>query len=674
MKSASTEYKEIMNRMVRNRGYITVSVGIVNQEAQDDSRIVGDSYTEWSDKRFPFANGMENTRYATMEQNLVKADGNMVFLPENGRYEESGVTTDAILGTILVEFGNIYSIKGLTLVFDETCYPTSFTVVTDSKTLTYTNDSVEFTTTDVLGNTTKLEIIPTAMVGGQQRLRLNEITMGIGLVFTNREVENMSYSESCDGVSEELPSANLSVKLFDENNLFNIDDDNSFINFLEIGQKISVSIGIEHDDEIKEYIPLNTLRLSDWQSTKGKMSFTAKDLVAMMKEKYVAGNTIHTRTLYADAEAVLQDLGLEPDEYEIDECLRDITVSNPLPECSHAECLQLISNAGRCIFYQRYDGIMVIKANFANVIEPRDIGVSTDSQSQWSHYENVTKGSEYVYSDMTSNFMSTDGSMYFMPENGEDYLQTSFVSAEISDDNGRFTKNPNISLQLEAGYVYYSLIVKFDGTVPKKIVIHTTLNGTSVEDVEFSDLAKKSTLSHEFKRFDNLKIEVVETEPHSRVLINEITFGDLSDYYLTRHNMTEEPVGYKEQTPRYVDVRVFSFEIDQYTKKPKEVEDEVYERFNCNPTGNPIVFENQLIGTHEHAQMIAEWLGNHYKNNTTYSVDYRGEPRLNASDIIFMESETVNNLQCEIEKLKLSFNGSFKGSLELRKALNMVEV
>lgn len=60
---------------------------------------------------------------------------------------------------------------------------------------------------------------------------------------------------------------------------------------------------------------------------------------------------------------------------------------------------------------------------------------------------------------------------------------------------------------------------------------------------------------------------------------------------------------------------------------------------------------------------------NYYANNISYEVKYRGDPTLDAADIIYMESAVVNNLQVEVEKNKIEFNGSFSGNVDLRRAM-----
>lgn len=672
MQAVSKQYKEMMNRMIRNRGYMTVVVGVVNQHAQNSASLDG-TFAYWSSCDTPFNNKDVNGRYATMEQDYFKADGSMIFLPEESPYvqfiQNRSCTTKDVLGTVTIRFDDSYSIKGFTIEFDES-YPTEFKIKTAETEKLYQNNGSEFSTQDNFGITSYIQIIPQTMVGGKQRFRINKVLMGVGLSFTNDDIKSSSLKEQVNAVCEELPSIEYSLTVQDYEQKFNVDNDNSFVNFLETGQQVPVTVGLEMDDESVEWMQMANVYLYDWKAQKGSMNFTAKDIFAFMTDTYSGGNTIHKRTLYEDATAVLKDYGLQPDEYEIDECLKDVTVTNPLPEASHAQCLQLIANAGRCILYQNREGKPCIKANFAITINPDDLAVGADGSSVWSHPENIVKGSTCIYADMTRDFFSTDGSMVFMPEDSS-YQKTGFVSAEVADKDGGFKSNPSVTVSLPAGYVYYSIYVDFDGNPPKEMLVKTYRNGQKVDTVRFTDLDRTNILNHEFRTFDKMTLEFTKAYPQNRILVKKVSFGDLSDYTLKKQDMLENPIGCREQRTKAVDVRIFSFENDE-SGSLREKEEKVYYTQKLGTVGNTVTFENQLIGTEEHARKIAEWLGNYYKNNISYSVKYRGEPRLNAADIIYMESDVVSDLQVEIESHTFSFNGSFGGTLELRHALRMM--
>lgn len=671
MIKASNAYKSAMQKKIRDRAYISITLGVVNGDAQNTAYFDGD-YAYWGNKILPFRNDAEYTEYATLEQNYMRVDGQMYFLPRktNGLYQlrNAPLTTQNIMETVKVKFPQEYSIKGLTIDFGK-YYPTSFKIVTDEKELTYTNDKHDFSTTDVIGNTTKIQIIPISMVGGNKRLRVEKIVMGIGLTYRNNDVSTSSFEEFVNGISAEIPYKKLSVTILDKNNVYNVDDDNSFINFLETGQKMELSYGIRLSDETMEWHKKATMLLTDWKSKKNQMSFTANDVLSTLEDKYTIGNKIYDRTAYSEAVSILKDAGFEPDEYFVDDCLRDVVIHNPMPEASHKECLQLLCNASRCILFVDSDGRVNIKANFANVIDPADMLVTSNGTAWWGNATNVLYGNNNVYAELTRNFMRVDGSQFFLPRNnGTAIEQTGYVTSSVSDENGLFSENPVLTLKLPAAYTYYGLYISFQGNPPKEIKVSTYNGDTLLNTFKYNDLKEKSLLNDEFENFDNIRFEITKAYPKNRVLIDKISFGDLSDYELKKDSMTENPYGYAERKTKEVFVKIYTFQNGE-DNTPQVVENNVYFKKTINNSGEIRYCENQLISTEDHARIVAEWLGNYYANNISYDVQYRGDPVLEAADIIFMESDIVNSLQVEVETHKLKFNGAFSGSLQLRRAM-----
>lgn len=670
MISVSNKWKEIMNRPIRNRAYISVGIGIVNQDAQASGKTNG-SFAYWSYGDV-FNTNVSGIEYATLEENFMKADGSQFFVPENDdlmQLQQNGITTEDIMGPIRIDFPEVYALKGLTLVFGS-AYPTSFTVTTAEKTLTYTNNSEKFVTTDVLGDTNYIIIRPTAMVGGLQRFRIQSMLMGVGLQYGNQQTKDFSIDEYVSSISEDLPNENMSFSFYDEENYFNVDGDNSFMDFLETMQKVMVSFGLELDTGDVEWHQIATGYLKDWKSQKGTVSITATDRFSQMEDDYSLANRIYERTAYEEAESIFADAGLEPDEYYIDDYLNDIILNNPMPEGTHKECLQILANACRCIIKQDENGRIIIRVNFANVLDPEDLNVETNGVSEWSKPENLFIGTSVVYADMTQNFMKADGTMYFLPED-TNYLETSYVSEQISDENGLFEENPTITITMPASYTYYGINVDFGGNPPKEMVIHTYKNNENRENVIFRDMSTESILFHEFLSFDKIVLEFTKGYQNNRVVVNKISFGSLSDYVLTKTNMLENPIGYKEKRVKAIKFKIFSY-IENEKGEPEEVKDDVFALKVLNEVGEIKTLENPLVSTKEHAELLAEWVGNYYANNISYDVKFRGEPRLNAADIIHMENEKLSNLQVEVTSSKLSFNGTFSGELELRRALKMM--
>lgn len=671
MIKASNAYKSAMQKKIRDRAYISITLGVVNGDAQNTAYFDGD-YAYWGNKVLPFRNDAEYTEYATLEKNYMRVDGQMYFLPRetSGLYQlrNAPLTTQNIMETVKVAFPQEYSIKGLTIDFGK-YYPTSFKIVTDEKELTYTNDKNDFSTTDVIGDTTNIQIIPISMVGGNKRLRVEKIVMGVGLTYRNNDVSTSSFEEFVNGISAEIPYRKLSVTILDKNNVYNVDDDNSFINFLETGQKMELSYGMVLADDTVEWHKKATMLLTDWNSKKNQMSFTANDVLSTLEDNYTIGNKIYDRTAYAEAISILTDAGFEPDEYFVDDCLRDVSLHNPMPEESHKECLQLLCNASRCILFVDSDGRVNIKANFANVIDPEDMQVTSNGTAWWGNATNVLYGNNNVYAELTRNFIRVDGSQLFLPRNtGTAIEQTGYVTSNVSDENGLFLENPVLTLKLPAAYTYYGLYISFRGNPPKEMKVSTYNGDTLLNTFKYDDLKEKSLLNDEFENFDSIRFEITRAYPKNRVLIDKISFGDLSDYELKKDSMTENPYGYAERKTKDVFVKIYTFQNGE-DNTPQVFEDNVYLKKSINNSGEIRYCENQLISTEDHARTVAEWLGNYYANNISYDIQYRGDPVLEAADIIFMESDIVNSLQVEVETHKLSFNGSFSGSLQLRRAM-----
>lgn len=926
MISVSNKYKEVMSRPIRNRAYLSVGIGVINQNAQEDG-VASGAFEYWSHGNV-FNSNQSKVEYATLEENYMKADGEMLFVPENNDFlqlQNSGIVTSDFLGAVRIDFSEVFAIKGLTLVFGS-AHPTEFVVETSQKTLTYTNNAESFVTNDVLGDTDYILIKPLSMVGGQQRFRLKSVLMGVGLQYSNAQTKSFNHSDFVSTISEELPSESTTFSFYDENGLFDVDDESSFIDFLETMQQITVSFGLELDDGSVEWHQVATNYLKDWKSQKGVVSITATDRLSQMEDEYSLGNKIYTRTAYEEAESIFADAGLQPDEYFIDDYLQDVVLNNPMPIGSHKECLQLLANACRCILKQNENGRIMIQANFANVLDPDDLTVNTNGTTAWSKPNNVLLGTNIVYAELNPNFVKADGQMYFMPEprnllditvqsqtingvtftvdgdtitangkatanavfditqaitipnncvlsgcpsggsgsryllvakEGNNYisdngssvnlsantyriyivvysgytannltfkpelnevdvdstrvLETAYVSEQVADESGLFEKNllkvtatsqtvngitftvnadgsmtlngtatastsfvlmnkeniienlsqyigqkvilsgcpsggststymlnfqgavkdgigcydlgngvevtlsdftdfaylniyirivsgtkmdnltfkpmlrkadtsedfvpyqqnPSITISMPAAYTYFGVNVDFGGNAPSELIVHTYKADALVESVKFKDLSQNAYLMHEFASFDTMSFEFTKGYPQNRVLVNKVSFGELSDYVLTRLDMMENPMGYKERRVKSVKVKVFTYQNEN--GKPKEVEDSVFVEKVVHAVGESKILQNPLVSTTEHATLLAEWLGNYYGNNISYDLQYRGEPRINAGDIIHMESEKKSNLQVEITSNDISFNGAFSGRIELRRALKMME-
>lgn len=671
MVSVSNKYKQAMEKPIRDRAYISVGIGVVNQSAQGDSTLEADG-AYWSNADI-FDGTEEYTEYATMEQNFFKSDGSMIFLPEENpsmQIVESGFVSKDILGSAKIVFSKVYAIKGITIDFGS-AYPKKFKINTKERELTFDNDSSRFVTVEALGDTDYIEIIPNEMVGGEQRLRIYDVVIGVGLVYKNQQTKDFSLSEYVSSISKELPSTTLKYSFFDENNYFNVDSDNSFIGYLETMQPVTISFGITLDDGTVEWNQFASLYLKDWSVKDKIVSITATDRLSQMEDEYSLANRMYSRTAYEEAVSIFEDAGLSSDEYSIDEYLKSIQLQNPMPENTHKACLQILANACRCIIRQDENGITKIIPNFAVILDTNDMEVSTNGVAAWSKPQNVTNGAFIEYANMTQDTFSANGNLYFLPEN-EDYLETGYVSEQMSNENGLFDENPTLTISMPAAYTFFNVFVDFGGNPPDEMIVKTYKSENLNGSVVFNGLTEKANLIHEFSDFDKMVFEFSKAHPNNRIVVNKVSFSDLSDFVLNKDNMKENPIGYKENRVKSVRCKIYTYETDE-NGNPTEVEDNVFFTKELGEIGEVKTIENPLISTQEQAIEVSEWIGNYFANNVSYETYYRGDPRNNAADIIHMDNDTVKNLQVEIERHTVQFNGAFSGSMELRRALKIIK-
>lgn len=664
------EYKQAMKKGLRERGFVSVSVGLVNQFAQADSTFPKEYIMSYSDTITPLNNQTDTVSYATYEQNFIKLDGSKVFLPQdNIQFYKNEVVSKQLLGSIKVQYGNQYSIRGLTIDFGE-CYPTSFTVTTTEGTKTYSNNTSVFITSDVF-DTSFVTITPITMIGGSQRLRIKRITMGVGLSYKNDDITSVSIDESCNSIAEDIYNLDVKVNAIDITNVYDVDNENSAINFLETGQKVSITMGQTLEDGSIEWLPVATGYLSSWGSSDGKMSFIAKSRFEMSKGTYSLGNKVYERTAYEEVESILTDMGLMQDEYIIDPYLMEITLINPITEDTHANCLQMVCNATKCVAVQDEYGKILVKANFATLLDSESIITTSTNATEYSDLASINNGSDFIYADYGENTIKLDGNYNFLPTTEAFKSGTGYVSSVIADENGDFTDNPKVNLKLPASTNFYSVYVNFANNPPSKFKITTYKNSTVRVSYEFDVEGNENYFVRDFTDFDEIDFEVTKGYPNNRVIISKVSFSNLSDYKLDKNTMTSKLSGYSDTKVKNVNVKIYSYDVDD-DDNATLIDDDIYYTINVNTTGEEIYVENPLISNEDMAKEVAEWVGNYYKNNINYNVDYRGEPRLHAQDIIYLESNSdKNNLQTQIEKSKLEFKGAFSGSLELRKALKI---
>lgn len=731
MQAVSNAYKQEMKKQLRDHSYMRVSIGLINQEAQASANVPEpEQYTYYSNLTWPLNNYDVSELYETCDQDYSNVDGSMYFLPRErmDAVLNQGIVTDRLLGAVEIRFLVQHDIKGLTIEFGK-AYPVDFNIESDNGIVEITGNAAgHFVTEEIFTGATFLRIVPAKMVNGQSRLRIHKITMGIGIYFDNQKILSSTKKERISPVMEELPSIDFSMSIDNKNRAYDIENEESTVNFLENGQEINVIYGQELDDGSVEWMPGTTVYLREWSADDEEMSFTATDRFDGMDGTYRRGQYYPDGiSLYDLAIDVFEDAGIDSRTYWLDNYLMDVKINNPMPVVTHKEALQLIANAGRCILYQDRSGNIFMKSSFVP-----DMEASSENEAYFSGTASILEKTEKsTYATAEKDHTDATAEQFFLPRDGE-YLDVGYVSEAVADESGRFEENPMVVISLEARYKCFGLTLEFGRNYPSEMVFRSYLSSELQEEYKASSLSEVTVVSHEFPEFDKLELEFAKGAPRNRVTLKQITFGDSTDYELSYgKELTKTPKGTqlskvrelqvtrtsyspglekrqlaKETIPAgetehtfYLNTASHGYEVESDVKTVKIIDSTAYYvtveisgeseteviingyEYNAtqavvsrqlNPTGTVETWENPLVSTSEHAADLAEWVGNYLRADREYDLNYRGEPRIDANDIAFLENKYVPDLLLRIYEHTLKFNGALSGTIKARRDMSNV--
>lgn len=737
MQKVSKAYKESMKSSLRERAYIMISFGLVNQEAQAKATVDNGSYAYYSNKDNIFGEHIDDTVYATLEEEFTKVDGSMFFLPratEGGRYYDTGIVSDKLISEarceVIISLNTIATdFKGLTINFGEN-YPVDFDIVgSTGQTIEFRgNTKSKWSTEEVLENTTYIKLVFYKMKNPQSRLRIYSIMFGYGLVYYNDSVMSSALDSYVSPIGADVPQFDFSVTLKNYDHYFNVDNPNSAINYLETGQEMDIMYGYQTPgSDTIEWIQGNHLWCSEWESDDNTATIRCQDIFRNMDGEYVKGlYSAAGKSYYALAEEILKDAGIS--EYYIDPRLKKLYSNNPIPRVKYKEALQIIANACRCVLTQSRDGKVQIKSNFMP-----SASIATNGEETYSNAANVLTDTPKVeYATLAGNYTPTDGTMFFLPRNGKAALTTGYVSKEISGANGTFTKNPVVTITMEAIRAYYGLKLVFGTALPTAFTIRTYKGGEPVNEypVEKDEINTTSIILRDFDDFDVMKIEFTKTaEPYNRIVLNYFSLSDVVDFTMNRRDMTSSPKAIKQELIKevivpcytyqennreenlvYEDIDVVAGEVETYyiqdpsygyKVKLDEVEGkatvvawsnyfvtikfnvtgsfklevqgyrykivEKYATVSLNARGKTVKWKNPLISNTTMANELAAWLADYYTAGIEYEYDTRGNPELDATDIVYQENEFHDGMRVNIYRHTVNFKQAFSGRVTARR-------
>lgn len=411
MQTVSQSWKDNQNNTLVGESDIEISLKMTDPDAYEDASAESNGEVAFSDSNYIVSDGDKNIRpYATMERNQWILDGSREIVPDSN-YGETGYVgsyfsnDDKYFDTnpiIDVSFTKVHNniLQGITIRWSEFLseYAEEFIItayngnsVVATKTVIGNTDVLTIVEMDISGyNKISVEIIKWSMAS--RRARIDELYIGVYKIFSKKDVFSYEVSHTVDPISAELPKSEISFSIDNVEDVYDPYNAKGLSKYLMERQEINVRYGYKLSG-MTEWIKGGKYYISEWDAAQDGLSadFKARDILEFMTGTYYRGlYNPNGTSLYDLAQDVLldADLPINSDgsvKWVIDEKLKNIKTVAPLPIDTHANCLQMIANAGCCVLYQDREGILHI--------EKFDIDARTAEDYHISFFNSYSKSS-----------------------------------------------------------------------------------------------------------------------------------------------------------------------------------------------------------------------------------------------------------------------------------------
>lgn len=379
MYTVSEAWKAVQAQRLVNEGYIEITFSVGDPEAWSDMTASDNGHVYISDVA-----GTADTvrraaaKYATLERDAWKCDGGFLFAPrdvpdEMAEIKYAGYTGAALSGAdgtfaaqpvLTMNFSTVHAplIPGVTITWSDARgeYAEDFTI-------TAYNGQAQVAQKAVTGNTLTMSAI-WLDIAGYDRIeiaihkwsrayhyaRAEKLLAGITVLYGKRDITSYSHEASMSPIGAELPKDTMVFALDNSAQVYDPNNPTGMSRYLIERQELQARYGLRLSDGTTEWIPAGTFYLSEWDAPQNgiEASFTGRDITALLQGTYAKGiYSAAGQTLYALAYEVLEGAGLPlsadgTPRWELDDALKAISTTAPLPVATRAECLQMIAQAG----------------------------------------------------------------------------------------------------------------------------------------------------------------------------------------------------------------------------------------------------------------------------------------------------------------------------------------
>lgn len=670
MQAVSEAYKRAMALPFRGPGHARFDLGVRDESVTGTA--TGRYYAGYDTGVAVGGDVMIKTsRYAGLD--LFCVDGSMILPANDGNgnpvfktdgidavgaiskdvlatKDESGYWTWSGLDIKLNTWGSGESSKwnGLTLIFDEV-YPTRVQILDGySTTRTYRLNSPVLRINESF-STNRMNLVFSSPSRQHTRIRLQGIVFGFYARYEDDDILKISWSESANPVSAEFPNMDADVTLQDNENLFDPDKENSLIYMIDTMGKMSLDFGVTLEDNTVEWLHMMNGVVASWTYSKGSLSLKctdffrdSEDTVSMTYKDYT-GRTKPDATLAKGSNEM----------------------SASVPAFTHFPLNALVGYAMSQTGLLEYaeEGATEKDANYSALtsgIVFRAVNVRGIKEILQSA-ANVSRAMLYLDRSGRLKMERIEGKEAVYNLSHEDILQLSDVSSPekvktLSVSLGGYNdaqKDTSVTHMILA-YRYNTIVKNHDSRYGDDQTLHIKT------DEPISSVTVKLYNNSQSFVFNHEDGEVLDKLPNDAYVFDLSAYSDLKGVTMNV-DLREISITFDADHELSFDDDGVYFDIEIKTLK----EFTTSELYNVNDRGRQETWSNFLISTGGRRDTVAEWLVNHFLNYQQFEYDYRGNPELDAGDIIYQQSPFGGESYRKVVILsnQIDYDGSFTGHL-----------
>lgn len=420
-------------------------------------------------------------------------------------------------------------------------------------------------------------------------------------------------------------------------------------------------------------------------------------------------------------------------EYFVDPYLKGIVVNNPMPVVKHTEALQIIANAGRCVLYEDRQSRIRIQSSFRpdmsaeannqaeySHVENILVDDNKDAYALCSRDFSAVDGSVF-FMPKDSAYLNTGYISESIADKEGQFRVQPKITIRLEAAcvfHGLLIRFRNTAPQEFRILTYYQGIPVDEMTVENpdlEYVSHEQINLFDEMEVVFTKGYKNARVT-----VDNILLGDVTdyTLSYHRDLTNTpagTRQEKVKSISVQRDIYKESAEGIKDLVQEEVVLSPDNNEYIAYFSNPSygytvRVEDNenvtceivemssffVHLRFSglvteavvkyavagyeytvstsylvkqYNQNGKVVEWMNPLISTAEHAADLAEWLSSYYLGDIEYPIKWRGDPRVDANDLFYLELKERQRAMIRVFESTLKFSGAWSGEMKARKVV-----